>query len=74
MDRGSDGKLLEVGQVSLYLQQASGGFQTSATKLNGFEVFARFSSSVAPLGDLDQDGFNGKCIQSLLLLLLLLLC
>ncbi|KAL7991576.1 hypothetical protein Chor_015832 [Crotalus horridus] len=58
MDRGSDGKLLEVGQVSLYLQQASGGFQSSAIKLNGFEVFARFSSSIAPLGDLDQDGFN----------------
>lgn len=60
MDRGSDGKLLEVGQVSLYLQQASGGFQSSAMKLNGFEVFARFSSSIAPLGDLDQDGFNGN--------------
>uniref|UniRef100_A0A8C5RGU9 Integrin subunit alpha V n=1 Tax=Laticauda laticaudata TaxID=8630 RepID=A0A8C5RGU9_LATLA len=58
MDRGSDGKLLEVGQVSLYLQQPSGGFQSSAMKLNGFEIFARFSSSIAPLGDLDQDGFN----------------
>lgn len=62
MDRGSDGKLLEVGQVSVYLQQAIGGFQFPAMKLNGFEVFARFSSSVAPLGDLDQDGFNGKAL------------
>ncbi|XP_062972355.1 integrin alpha-V [Elgaria multicarinata webbii] len=58
MDRGSDGKLLEVGQVSVYLQQTSGGFQTQVMKLTGFEVFARFSSSIAPLGDLDQDGFN----------------
>ncbi|XP_034989373.1 integrin alpha-V [Zootoca vivipara] len=58
MDRGSDGKLLEVGQVSVYLQHASGGFQSQAVKLHGFEVFARFSSSIAPLGDLDQDGFN----------------
>ncbi|XP_053127896.1 integrin alpha-V isoform X1 [Hemicordylus capensis] len=58
MDRGSDGKLLEVGQVSVYFQQASGGFQGQSMKLNGFEVFARFSSSIAPLGDLDQDGFN----------------
>lgn len=58
MERGSDGKLQEVGQVSICLQQASGGFQI--TKLNGFEIFARFSSSIAPLGDLDQDGFNGK--------------
>ncbi|KAM6269066.1 integrin alpha-V isoform 2-T2 [Porphyrio hochstetteri] len=56
MDRGSDGKLQEVGQVSICLQRASGGFQV--TKLNGFEIFARFSSSIAPLGDLDQDGFN----------------
>ncbi|XP_028927467.1 integrin alpha-V [Ornithorhynchus anatinus] len=56
MDRGSDGKLQEVGQVSICLQEASGGFRT--LKLNGFEVFARFGSAVAPLGDLDQDGFN----------------
>lgn len=58
MDRGSDGKLQEVGQVSICLQRAFGGFQI--TKLNGFEIFARFSSSIAPLGDLDQDGFNGR--------------
>lgn len=58
MDRGSDGKLQEVGQVSICLQLPSGGFQI--TKLNGVEIFARFSSSIAPLGDLDQDGFNGK--------------
>uniref|UniRef100_A0A8B9GK43 Integrin subunit alpha V n=1 Tax=Amazona collaria TaxID=241587 RepID=A0A8B9GK43_9PSIT len=56
MDRSSDGKLQEVGQVSICLQRASGGFHI--TKLNGFEIFARFSSSIAPLGDLDQDGFN----------------
>uniref|UniRef100_A0A8W4FAT7 Integrin subunit alpha V n=1 Tax=Sus scrofa TaxID=9823 RepID=A0A8W4FAT7_PIG len=60
MDRGSDGKLQEVGQVSVSLQKASGNFQT--TKLNGFEVFARFGSAIAPLGDLDQDGFNDIAI------------
>lgn len=58
MDRGSDGKLQEVGQVSICLQRASGGFQIA--KLNGFEIFARFGSAIAPLGDLDQDGFNGR--------------
>lgn len=58
MDRGSDGKLQEVGQVSVCLQRASADFQV--TKLNGLEVFARFGSAIAPLGDLDQDGFNGK--------------
>ncbi|XP_054826794.1 integrin alpha-V [Eublepharis macularius] len=62
MDRGSDGKLLEVGQVTVYLQQASGGFLPM--KLNGFEVFARFSSSIAPLGDLDQDGFNDIAVSA----------
>ncbi|MBZ3891099.1 Integrin alpha-V [Sciurus carolinensis] len=60
MDRGSDGKLQEVGQVTVSLQRASGEFQT--TKLNGFEVFARFGSAIAPLGDLDQDGFNDIAI------------
>ncbi|CAO2596570.1 Integrin alpha-V [Lemmus lemmus] len=60
MDRGSDGKLQEVGQVTVSLQRASGDFQT--TKLNGFEVFARFGSAIAPLGDLDQDGFNDIAI------------
>lgn len=58
MDRGSDGKLQEVGQVCVSLQRPSGGFQT--TRLHGFEVFARFGSAIAPLGDLDQDGFNGE--------------
>lgn len=58
MDRSSDGKLQEVGQVTICLQRASGGFHTA--KLNGFEIFARFGSSIAPLGDLDQDGFNGR--------------
>ncbi|XP_030066155.1 integrin alpha-V isoform X2 [Microcaecilia unicolor] len=61
MDRGSDGKLQEVGQVSIYLQQSSDGFQT-VTRLNGFQIFARFGSCIAPLGDLDQDGFNDIAI------------
>uniref|UniRef100_A0A8D2N6L4 Integrin, alpha V n=1 Tax=Zonotrichia albicollis TaxID=44394 RepID=A0A8D2N6L4_ZONAL len=60
MDRSSDGKLQEVGQVTICLQRASGWFQTA--KLNGFEIFARFGSSIAPLGDLDQDGFNDVAV------------
>ncbi|XP_029442704.1 integrin alpha-V-like [Rhinatrema bivittatum] len=61
MDRGSDGKLQEVGQVSINLQQSSGGFQ-AAIRLSGFQIFARFGSCIAPLGDLDQDGFNDIAI------------
>ncbi|KAM9326893.1 integrin alpha-V [Gastrophryne carolinensis] len=61
MDRGSDGKLQEVGQVSLYLQQSKGGLQI-LTKLTGFDMFSRFGSSIAPLGDMDQDGFNDIAI------------
>lgn len=57
MDRGSDGKLQEVGQVAVYIQQSKAGLRL-LTKLTGFYTFARFGSSVAPLGDVDQDGFN----------------
>ncbi|KAM4626459.1 integrin alpha-V [Discoglossus pictus] len=60
MDRGSDGKLQEVGQVSVYLQQ--GKVVQKLLKLNGFEAFARFGSCIAPLGDVDQDGFNDIAI------------
>ncbi|XP_040260879.1 LOW QUALITY PROTEIN: integrin alpha-V-like [Bufo bufo] len=61
MDRGSDGKLQEVGQVTVFAQQSKPGLQV-LTKLNGFDLFSRFGSSIAPLGDLDQDGFNDIAI------------
>ncbi|KAM4697382.1 integrin alpha-V [Rhinophrynus dorsalis] len=61
MVRGSDGKLQEVGQVSVYLQQKTSGPQ-HLLKLTGSEVFARFSSCISPLGDVDQDGFNDLAI------------
>ncbi|XP_077140029.1 integrin alpha-V [Ranitomeya variabilis] len=61
MDRGSDGKLQEVGQVTVYIQQSKTGLQV-LSKLTGFDPFSRFGSSIAPLGDLDQDGFNDVAI------------
>ncbi|XP_053326649.1 integrin alpha-V [Spea bombifrons] len=61
MDRASDGKLQEVGQVSVYLQQRAGGPQL-LLRLTGYEVFARFGSCIAPIGDVDQDGFNDIAI------------
>ncbi|XP_066542166.1 integrin alpha-V [Hoplias malabaricus] len=61
MERGSDGKLREVGQVYIYLSR--GGFSfLPPMKLTGSEIYARFGSSISSLGDLDQDGFNDVAI------------
>uniref|UniRef100_A0A674B4S4 Integrin, alpha V n=1 Tax=Salmo trutta TaxID=8032 RepID=A0A674B4S4_SALTR len=57
MDRGSDGKLREVGQVSVFLGKGGFSFHTPIT-LSGTEIYSRFGSSIATLGDLDMDGFN----------------
>ncbi|XP_064183360.1 integrin alpha-V [Anguilla rostrata] len=61
MDRGSDGKLREVGQVHVYLGKGGFVFQ-EPLKLTGSEIYSRFGSSIAPLGDLDLDGFNDIAI------------
>ncbi|KAI1898176.1 hypothetical protein AGOR_G00069650 [Albula goreensis] len=61
MDRGSDGKLREVGQVYVYLGKGGFTFHTPI-KLTGSEIYSRFGSSIAPLGDLDQDGYNDIAI------------
>lgn len=58
MDRGSDGKLREVGQVYVYL--GKGGFTfNNAIKLTGSEIYARYGSSICSVGDLNMDGYNG---------------
>nr|XP_014030132.1 unnamed protein product [Salmo salar] len=57
MERGSDGKLREVGQVSVFLGKGGFSFHTPIT-LSGTEIYSRFGSSIATLGDLDMDGFN----------------
>ncbi|CAN9498449.1 unnamed protein product [Ophioblennius macclurei] len=63
MDRGSDGKLREVGQVSVYLSK--GGFSFHPPQLlTGTEVYARYGSSIAALGDVDMDGFNDVAISA----------
>ncbi|XP_030641886.1 integrin alpha-V isoform X2 [Chanos chanos] len=61
MDRGSDGKLREVGQVYVYLGKGGFSFHT-AIKLTGSEVYARFGSAISALGDLDMDGYNDVAI------------
>uniref|UniRef100_A0A7N6FFC6 Integrin, alpha V n=1 Tax=Anabas testudineus TaxID=64144 RepID=A0A7N6FFC6_ANATE len=63
MDRGSDGKLRELGQASVYL--SSGGFSFQPPKtLPGFEPYGRFGSAIAALGDLDMDGYNDVAVSA----------
>uniref|UniRef100_A0A8P4GEC6 Integrin alpha-V n=1 Tax=Dicentrarchus labrax TaxID=13489 RepID=A0A8P4GEC6_DICLA len=63
MDRGSDGKLREVGQVSVHLGRGGFSFH-SPQPLTGSEVYARYGSAIAALGDLDMDGFNDVAISA----------
>lgn len=62
MVRGSDSRLEEMGRVYVYLQRGPLNLELSEfhPHLTGTQVFGRFGSSIAPLGDLNQDGFNGK--------------
>ncbi|MEQ2314902.1 hypothetical protein AMECASPLE_016692, partial [Ameca splendens] len=63
MDRGLDGKLREVGQVSVYLGRGGFSFQTPQL-LTGSEVYARYGSVIAAVGDLDRDGYNDVAISA----------
>ncbi|XP_056284930.1 integrin alpha-V [Pseudoliparis swirei] len=63
MDRGSDGKLREVGQVSVYLGRGDFSFH-APQMLTGSEVYARYGSAIAALGDLDMDGYNDVAISA----------
>ena len=61
MRRGSDGRLEELGKVYVYLQRGPLLLEPSRSHLLGQQAFGRFGTSLAPLGDLNQDGFNGTC-------------
>lgn len=60
MERTADGRPQEVGRVYIYLQHLAGMEPTPTLTLTGQDEFGRFGSSLTPLGDLDQDGYNGK--------------
>ncbi|XP_041836152.1 integrin alpha-5-like isoform X2 [Melanotaenia boesemani] len=62
MRRGSDGHLEELGKVYVYLQRGPLLLEPSQSHLLGPQAFSRFGSSLAPLGDLNQDGFNDMAI------------
>uniref|UniRef100_A0A8C0H556 Integrin subunit alpha 8 n=1 Tax=Chelonoidis abingdonii TaxID=106734 RepID=A0A8C0H556_CHEAB len=57
MEREFESQPKEVGQVYLYLQESAFYFR-DAQILSGTEVFGRFGSAIARLGDLNQDGYN----------------
>ncbi|XP_029282333.1 integrin alpha-5 [Cottoperca gobio] len=62
MVRGSDSRLEEMGRVYVYLQRGPVNLELRLPHLTGTQVFGRFGSTIAPLGDLNQDGFNDVAI------------
>lgn len=61
MESRVDRKLAEVGRVYLFLQPKSLQALSSPTLvLTGTQVYGRFGSAIAPLGDLNRDGYNGE--------------
>uniref|UniRef100_A0A671M3F4 Integrin alpha-8-like n=1 Tax=Sinocyclocheilus anshuiensis TaxID=1608454 RepID=A0A671M3F4_9TELE len=56
MDREFESKPREVGRVYLYLQEDVLLFSPSIT-LTGMHLFGRYGSAIAPLGDINQDGY-----------------
>uniref|UniRef100_A0A3Q4B637 Uncharacterized protein n=1 Tax=Mola mola TaxID=94237 RepID=A0A3Q4B637_MOLML len=61
MRRGSSGRLEELGKVYVYLQRGHLQLELSQSLLAN-QAFGRFGTSLAPLGDLNQDGFNDMAI------------
>ncbi|XP_030641281.1 integrin alpha-8 [Chanos chanos] len=61
MDREFESKPREVGRVYLYLQEDTFLFSKAVT-LTGIHLFGRYGSSIAPLGDLNQDGYQDVAI------------
>lgn len=61
MERLSTQKFREVGQVYVYLQGEGFLFSSKPNQvLTGTWSYGRFGSAIAPLGDIDYDGFNGE--------------
>ncbi|KAM4691933.1 integrin alpha-IIb [Rhinophrynus dorsalis] len=64
IERRTGGKLLEVGRVYVYMQRRANKFTSDHPVLSGSRVYGQFGSSIAPLGDLDQDGYNDVAVGS----------
>ncbi|XP_033619035.1 integrin alpha-IIb [Fukomys damarensis] len=63
MDSRADLKLAEVGRVYLFLQPpAPHALGTPSLLLTGTQLYGRFGSAIAPLGDLNRDGYNDVAV------------
>ncbi|KAG7242073.1 hypothetical protein INR49_024119, partial [Caranx melampygus] len=61
MEREMESKPREVGRVYLYLQMAPLTF-SKPVALTGSHTFGRFGTAIAPLGDVNQDGYNDVAV------------
>ncbi|XP_041797478.1 integrin alpha-8 isoform X1 [Chelmon rostratus] len=61
MEREMESKPREVGRVYLYLQMAPLSF-SKPVALTGTHTFGRFGTAIAPLGDINQDGYNDVAV------------
>ncbi|CAL8247150.1 unnamed protein product [Lota lota] len=61
MEREMESKPREVGRVYLYLQLAPLTF-SQPIPITGTYTFGRFGTAIAPLGDINQDGFNDVAV------------
>ncbi|XP_036195455.1 integrin alpha-IIb isoform X1 [Myotis myotis] len=63
MDSRADRKLAEVGRVYLFLQpRGSHALGTPSLLLTGTQLYGRFGSAIAPLGDLNRDNYNDVAV------------
>ncbi|CAO2645565.1 Integrin alpha-IIb [Lemmus lemmus] len=63
MEHRADRKLAEVGRVYLFLQpRGPHALGTPTLLLTGTQLYGRFGSAIAPLGDLNRDGYNDVAV------------
>ncbi|XP_007455178.1 PREDICTED: integrin alpha-IIb [Lipotes vexillifer] len=63
MESRADRKLAEVGRVYLFLQtRGPHALGAPSLLLTGTQLYGRFGSAIAPLGDLNRDGYNDVAV------------
>ncbi|XP_029429548.1 integrin alpha-IIb [Rhinatrema bivittatum] len=62
MEWRSNRKLYEVGRVYLHLQTKASQFAPGPQLLTGTDLYGRFGSAIAPLGDVDMNGYQDVAV------------